>query len=208
MWDGLERRLEGAVVVLEPLEQRHAADLFAASRDPAIWRWLPRERPDRAAFEALVAEAVAAGAAGVEGPFATLDRASGRAIGSTRYLALRPEHRGLEIGWTWLDPAHWSSGANVESKLLLLEHAFDRLGCIRVEFKTDARNERSRAALAALPAEFEGVFRRHMVVPGGLRDSAYYSVIADDWPSVRRNLERRLARTRGDHNLAVRGRRH
>jgi RimJ/RimL family protein N-acetyltransferase len=194
MWDGLERRLEGDVVVLEPLEQRHAAGLFAASRDPAIWRWLPRERPDRAAFEALVAEAVAAGAAGVEGPFATLDRASGRAIGSTRYLALRPEHRGLEIGWTWLDPAHWSSGANVESKLLLLEHAFDRLGCIRVEFKTDARNERSRAALAALPAEFEGVFRRHMVVPGGLRDSAYYSVIADDWPEVRANLRGRLAR--------------
>jgi RimJ/RimL family protein N-acetyltransferase len=146
-----------------------------------------------------VAEAVAAREAGLEGPYATVDRVSGRAIGSTRYLALRPEHRGLEIGWTWLDPAHWAGGANVESKLLLLEHAFDRLGCIRVEFKTDARNERSRAALATLPAQFEGVFRRHMVVPGGLRDSAWYSVIADDWPQVRANLRRRLARKRSGH---------
>jgi N-acetyltransferase len=196
MWDGLMRRLEGDVVVLEPLAPRHAADLYAASRDEAVWRWLPRPRPDRAELDAMIAEAVAAREAGLEGPYATLDRATGRAIGSTRYLALRREHRGLEIGWTWLAPARWSSGANVESKLLLLEHAFDRLGCIRVEFKTDARNQRSRAALAALPAQFEGIFRRHMVVPGGLRDSAYYSVIVDDWPQVRANLERRLARKR------------
>jgi N-acetyltransferase len=194
MWDGLMRRMEGEVVVLEPLELRHAADLYEASRDEAVWRWLPRLRPTRAELDALIADAVAACEAGVEGPYATLDRASGRAIGSTRYLALRPEHRGLEIGWTWLDTAYWSTGANVESKLLLLEHAFDRLGCIRVEFKTDARNLRSRAALAALPAQFEGIFRRHMVVPGGLRDSAWYSVIVDDWPRVRANLERRLAR--------------
>jgi N-acetyltransferase len=194
MWDGLMRRLEGEVVVLEPLELRHAADLYDASRDEAVWRWLPRLLPTRAELDALIADAVAAREAGAEGPFATLDRASGRAIGSTRYLALRPEHRGLEIGWTWLDPAYWSTGANVESKLLLLEHAFDRLDCIRVEFKTDARNHRSRAALAALPAQFEGIFRRHMVVPGGLRDSAWYSVIVDDWPQVRANLERRLAR--------------
>jgi N-acetyltransferase len=194
MWDGLMRRLEGEVVVLEPLELRHAADLYDASRDEAVWRWLPRLLPTRAELDALIADAVAAREASAEGPFATLDRASGRAIGSTRYLALRPEHRGLEIGWTWLDPAYWSTGANVESKLLLLEHAFDRLDCIRVEFKTDARNHRSRAALAALPAQFEGIFRRHMVVPGGLRDSAWYSVIVDDWPQVRANLERRLAR--------------
>ena len=90
-------------------------------------------------------------------------------------------------------PSTWQTGANVEAKLLMLEHAFERLDCLRVEFKTDARNERSRAALAALPAQFEGVFRRHMVVPYGLRDSAYYSVIADDWPRVRDNLRRRLA---------------
>jgi N-acetyltransferase len=196
MWDGLMRRMEGEVVVLEPLGPEHADDLFAASRDEAIWAWLPRARPSREELAALIADAVAAREAGAEGPYATLNAATGRAIGSTRYLALRPEHRGLEIGWTWLDPAHWSSGANVESKLLLMEHAFDRLDCIRVEFKTDARNERSRAALAALPAQFEGVFRRHMVVPTGLRDSAYYSVIVDEWAGVREQLEARLARKR------------
>jgi N-acetyltransferase len=196
VWKRAAQRLEGDQVVLEPLEPRHADDLYHASRDEAVWRWLPRTRPDRAELDALIAEALAERAAGREVPFATVDRASGRAIGSTRYLALRPEHRGLEIGWTWLDPAYWSGGANVEAKLLLLEHAFERLDCIRVEFKTDARNERSRAALAALPAQFEGIFRRHMVVPGGLRDSAWYSVIAEEWPAVRANLERRLRERR------------
>jgi RimJ/RimL family protein N-acetyltransferase len=190
------RRMEGEVVVLEPLGPQHADDLYAASRAAEIWQWLPCAQPTRAELDALIGEAVAAREAGEEGPYATLHRASGRAIGSTRYLALRPEHRGLEIGWTWLDPAYWSTGANVESKLLLMEHAFDRLDCIRVEFKTDARNERSRAALAALPAQFEGIFRRHMVVPSGLRDSAYYSVVVDEWPAVRARLHERLARQR------------
>lgn len=104
---------------------------------------------------------------------------------------LRPEHRSLEVGWTWLARAVWETGVNVEAKLLMLEHAFERMGCQRVEFKTDARNARSRAALAALPAAFEGILRRHMVMPYGVRDSAYYSVIADEWPEVRAQLEHR-----------------
>jgi RimJ/RimL family protein N-acetyltransferase len=121
------------------------------------------------------------------------DRVTGAPLGSTRYLALRPEHHGLEIGWTWLARGAWGTGANTETKLLLLEHAFGELGCIRVEFKTDARNERARAALAALPARFEGVFRKHMVVRGGeLRDSAWYSILDDEWPEVRRGLEARV----------------
>jgi len=132
--------------------------------------------------------------AGREWAFATVWRPTGRVVGSTRFMALRPVHRGLEIGWTWLDPRIWRTGANVEAKLLMLTHAFETVDCIRVEFKTDARNERSRAALAALPASFEGVFRNHMVMPYGLRDSAYYSVIADDWPRVRANLRERLHR--------------
>jgi RimJ/RimL family protein N-acetyltransferase len=122
-----------------------------------------------------------------------VDVGTGEPIGSTRYLALRPEHKGLEIGWTWLAPAYWRTGANVEAKLLMLEHAFEDLGCLRVEFKTDARNEISRGALAALPAQFEGIFRKHMLVRGGeRRDSAYYSIIDDEWPEVRDNLGRRL----------------
>jgi len=194
--DGLRAQLEGSLVRLEPLEDRHAVGLFDASRDPAVWRWLalPGGPPSRETLDGWLEESLAESAAGREWAFATVWRETGRVIGSTRFMALRPAHRGLEIGWTWLDPVVWRTGANVEAKLLMLEHAFATVGCIRVEFKTDARNDRSRAALAALPASFEGVFRNHMVMPYGLRDSAYYSVIADDWPRVRANLRERLHR--------------
>ncbi len=196
-WPGLRRRLEGRLVVLDPLGPEHAEDLYEASRDPLIWRWLPYDGGrSRAAFETWLAHALGESAAGSEVAFATIDALTGHAIGSTRFMTLQPEHRGLEIGATWITPSHWSTGANVEAKLLMLEHAFERLGCIRVEFKTDARNERSRGALEALPAQFEGIFRKHRVLAdGGLRDSAYYSIVDDDWPEVRANLERRLGRS-------------
>ncbi len=127
--------------------------------------------------------------------FATRDKRTNSIVGSTRYLNVRPGDRVVEIGWTWLNPSAWETGANVEAKLLMLGHAFDALGCVRVEFKTDARNARSRAAISALPAQFEGVLRKHMTVPDvGVRDSAYFSVVDDEWPEVRANLERRLAR--------------
>jgi N-acetyltransferase len=133
--------------------------------------------------------------AGTEGPFTTRDAPTGKVIGSSRFLNVRPADRVVEIGWTWLHPSAWRSGADVEAKLLMMRHAFETLDCVRVEFKTDARNERSRAALAALPAKFEGILRNHMIVPDvGRRDSAYYSVIDSEWPEVRANLERRLAR--------------
>jgi RimJ/RimL family protein N-acetyltransferase len=183
-------------VVLEPLGPRHAEDLKRVAADPAIWRWFPYALGTADEVAAWLEQRLEEAAAGREGYFATIDRASGRAIGSSGYSALRPEHRGLEIGGTWLAPAAWGTGANIEAKLLMLEHAFGELGCRRVEFKTDARNERSRAALAALPASFEGIFRHHMVVPydDGVRDSAYFSVIAPEWPQVRENLVARLAR--------------
>jgi N-acetyltransferase len=201
MWENVARRLEGSLVVLEPLEPRHEQGLFEAARDPRIWQYLPfdaggTDNPSetRAAFGSWFEAALAASERGSEAAFATLDAESGDPIGSTRYLALRPAHRGLEIGWTWLAPSFWGTGANVEAKLLMLEHAFGSLGCVRVEFKTDARNERSRAALAALPARFEGIFRKHMILPGRrYRDSAYYSIVDDEWPEVRTNLRRRLA---------------
>ena len=161
-----------------------------------MWRWLPIEQPrTRADWHAWMEEAFARAEAGLDRPFATILQSSGAAIGSTRFLALRPEHRSVEIGWTWLAPSAWGVGANVEAKLLQLEHAFESLGCRRVEFKTDALNERARPALAALPAQFEGIHRRHMLVRGGEnRDSAWYSIVEEEWPTVRDALRRRLLR--------------
>jgi N-acetyltransferase len=194
MWDGLSTRLEGRVVVLEPIAVEHGPGLFEAGADPEVWRWMPvHATASWAAFEAWLADAIERTRAGLEVAFATVDRVTGRPIGGTRFLALRPEHRGLEIGWTWLERQAWGGGANVEAKLLMLEHAFEHHGCMRVELKTDARNERSRRAIEALPARFEGVFRKHMLVQGGdVRDSAYYSIVDDEWPAVRANLEARL----------------
>ena len=194
MWKNLASVLEGKIVRLEPLARRHEKGLFEAARGERVWRWMPYDAGgSRQRFHAWLEDALAASAAGTEAAFATVDAGTGEPVGSTRYLSLRPEHRGLEIGWTWLAPAHWQTGANVEAKLLMLEHAFERLGCLRVEFKTDSRNERSRAALSALPAKFEGIFRKHMLVRGGeRRDSAYYSIIDDEWPEVRGNFMRRI----------------
>ena len=192
---GLAIPLEGELVALEPLEDRHADDLWAAAQAPEIWRWLAHVGSSREYFDRWFELSIGAHREGREGVFATRDRRSGELVGSTRYLAVRPADRALEIGWTWLNPSAWRRGINVEQKLLLLGHAFERLECVRVELKTDARNERSRAAMAALPAQFEGVMRNHMIVPDvGQRDSAYYSVIDSEWPAVRANLERRLGR--------------
>jgi RimJ/RimL family protein N-acetyltransferase len=193
-WKGLAARLEGRLVVVEPLTRAHAEGLRLAAADAAVWRWMTAPAHEPEGFEPWLEAALAAAEQGTEAPFAILLRESGEPVGSTRFMTLRPEHRGLEIGWTWHAPRVWGTGVNVETKLLLLAHAFETLGCMRVEFKTDARNERSRGALEALPARFEGIFAKHMLVRGGeVRDSAYYAITDDDWPAVRANLERRLA---------------
>ena len=193
-WNGLARRLEGRIIVLEPLVEAHEEELFAAAQDPDVWRWMSYNAVESAeTFHGWFDDALRATKAGDEAVFAVRSKESGNVIGSTRYMTLRPEHHGLEIGWTWLVPSAWGSGANAEAKFLLLQHAFDELGCIRVEFKTDARNERARVALEAIPARFEGIFRSHMLVRGGeRRNSAFYSVTDDDWPVVRTLLERRI----------------
>ncbi len=185
--------LTGRVVRLEPLSPEHEEGLWEASRDPRTWRWLSIVQPGtRDEFHAWLEQALAAAADGTELPLVTLCHK--QIAGSTRFLALRPEHGSVEIGWTWLHPAFWGTGANVEAKLLQLEHAFDVWGCRRVELKTDARNERSRRALEALGATFEGVHRKHMLVRGGVnRDSAWYSVTDDEWRAVRGRLQERLA---------------
>ena len=185
--------LEGELVRLEPLTPAHEDDLWEASRDERTWRWLSIVQPrTREGLRQWLDAALAT----EDLPFATVLRETGRAVGSTRFLNLHPEYRSVEIGWTWLAPAAWGTGVNVEAKLLLLEDAFERLGCRRVELKTDALNERSRGALEALPAQFEGIHRKHMLVRDGEnRDSAWYSVVDDEWPAVRANLLRRLGRS-------------
>jgi N-acetyltransferase len=184
--------LDGEIVRLEPLEHAHLDGLWEASRDPQIWTWLAIRQPrTRAELEVWLDEALA----GPDLPFATVLRERGTPVGSTRFMAPRPEHRSVEIGWTWLAPAAWGTGANVEAKLLMLEQAFDAWRCRRVELKTDALNDRSRRALEAVGARFEGIHRQHMLVRGGEnRDTAWYSIIDGEWPAVRERLLGRLGR--------------
>jgi RimJ/RimL family protein N-acetyltransferase len=191
-WPELWQPLAGRLISLEPLSAEHEAPLREAGGDAVVWRWMQLDGSSRDGFDRWFAHALAVAADGTEAPFVTVERASGRVLGSTRFLLLRPEHRGVEIGNTWLRRDAWGTGANAEAKLLMLEHAFTRCGCMRVEFKTDARNVESRRALEALPAAFEGVFRKHMLIHAGIRDSAYYAIVDDDWPEVRAKLERRL----------------
>jgi RimJ/RimL family protein N-acetyltransferase len=187
--------LEGTRIRLEPLRTDHLDDLRRVAFDAPLWRWTIMGEQDEAGLRRWLDTALANADAGIERPFATIDRASGRAVGSTRYLSIVPEHRRLEIGWTWIATALQRTGANREAKWLQLRHAFETLGANRVEFKTHARNEPSRTALAGIGARFEGVFRNHMIMPdGSLRDSAYFSVTSEDWPAVKARLEAGLAR--------------
>lgn len=175
---------------LEPLSLEHEEALWEASRDPRAWRFLAFSQPQtREAWRRWLEWHLELPNSI---PFATIVR--GVPLGQTSFLNLRPHDRSVEIGGTWLHADAWGTGANVEAKYLQLEHAFEVMGCVRVEFKTEATNERSRAALAALPAQFEGIHRKHMIVRDGeRRDSAWYSVLDDEWPDVKANLERRLA---------------
>jgi len=197
IWPPPEVPLEGGLVRLEPLVEAHREPLRSVAGHPEIWQWMDRRVSESAeGFDTWFDGRLLARKMGEENAFATLT-AGGDPLGSSSYLAPRPIHDGVEIGWTWLTPSAWRTGANVEAKLLMLEFAFAELGCMRVELKTDARNERSRGAMEALPARFEGIFRKHMLMPvTGVRDSAYFSIVDDEWPSVRQNLEQRLAGAR------------
>jgi RimJ/RimL family protein N-acetyltransferase len=191
--------LEGQFVRLEPLRLDHLDGLAEVAFDPALWEFTLARPVDRAGLEAWLQTALDNAAAGTEMPFATVDRASGRPIGSTRYLNIVPEHRRFEIGWTWLATTAQRTGANREAKLLQLTHGFEGLAANRIEFKTDSLNERSRTALLGIGAQFEGIFRNHMVMPDGrLRHSAYYSVIREDWPKVKARLNELLRHGRSD----------
>lgn len=190
--------LEGNIVRLEPLAMHHADDLARVALDPDLWRWIPTAVTTRDELDGYIAQALDERERGVALPFAVIDRASGAAIGSTRYAAIERADRRLEIGWTWYGRAWHRTGVNTECKLLLLTHAFETLGAIRVELKTDALNERSRAAILRLGAQQEGIFRNHRIIPstGRIRDTVYFSIIDREWPAVKARLEGFLARER------------
>jgi N-acetyltransferase len=194
----LTARLEGALVTLEPLAEEHRDGLWEAAGADEIWAWLAHLNQSREYFDAwfdatLASDAAGEGQPGESGTFAVRRNSDGLLVGSSRYLNVRRHDRVAEIGWTWFNPSVWQTGVNVETKLLMFTRAFETLGCVRVELKTDARNERSRGAMARLPAKFEGIMRKHMIVPDvGQRDSAYFSVIDEEWPDVRAALRARL----------------
>lgn len=190
--------LAGRHVRLEPLSPEHLPALCEVGLDPELWRWTlsvirtPEEMRD------YVETALRERDAGRALPFATVDAASGRAVGSTRFANPSEADGRVEIGWTWLGRAWQRTPANTEAKYLMLRHAFETLGCVRVEFKTDALNQRSRAAILRLGAVEEGVLRRHMRSQGGrMRDSVYFSILDDEWPAVKAGLEAKLARPPG-----------
>lgn len=185
--------LEGDHVRLEPLSlDDHLADLRTAGSDPTIFEWFTTDWSSPAAMRTFVEEALEAQADGTAIPFATVHRETGTAIGSTRFGAIAPEHRRVEIGWTWLAPAHQRTAANTEAKYLMLTHAFESWDCLRVELKTDSRNRKSRQAIERIGATEEGTLRKHMQTHQGTRDTVYYSIIDEEWPAVKADLEAKL----------------
>lgn len=186
--------LQGNWVRLEPLSEAHVPELAVAGGDEAIWEFMRYGNiTTLSGMRAWVMELLDAQAQGTDLPFAVIHLARGVAIGSTRYLEIRRFHRALEIGGTWYALAYQRTAVNTECKYLLLRHAFEDLGCLRVQFKTDVRNERSQRALERIGAVKEGVLRNHMVLlDGAIRHSVYYSIIDSEWPAVRALLERKL----------------
>ena len=189
----LERvTLDGRFVRLEPLEERHREAVRPAAQNAEIFTHMTPASGTM--FDPYFDNALRRTTDDHELGFVVWHKAERRAVGMTRYLNIEEAHRRLEIGSTWYEPSVWGSAVNPECKLLLMRHAFEQLQYVRVEYKTDVRNTRSRAAILKLGAKQEGIFRKHMIMPGGrVRDSVYFSVIDEEWPAVKASLERRLA---------------
>ena len=185
--------LEGRHVRLEPLSPTHHAGLSAVGLAPDLWRWIPTPVRTPEEMSGYIETALNEQSRGVSLPFALIEKAEGRAIGSTRYGNIDRAHHRVEIGWTWVTPGWQRTAINTEAKYLLLLHAFETLGCIRVELKTDSLNERSRAAILRIGAHEEGTFRNHMITSAGrIRHTVYFSIIDSEWPEVKARLESRL----------------
>ena len=186
--------LEGRFVRLEPLSLSHHAQLCESGLDFELWHWTPQNVRTPQEMRAYIEKALADQERGTSLPFATLDRASGKVIGSTRYLNIDVANFHVEIGATWLAKEWQQTAANTEAKYLMLRHAFENFGCIRVEFKTDSMNQRSRDAILRLGAKEEGTLRNHMLTwTGRIRHTIYFSIIDAEWPEVKKRLEKMLA---------------
>ena len=186
--------LEGQHVRLEALSLAHHAALTEVGLDDELWRWIvtPVRTPED--MRSYIETALREQAAGTALPFATVERASGRPIGSTRFLNIDGANRRVEIGATWIAKPWQRTAVNTEAKYLMLRHAFETLGCIRVELKTDSLNERSRKAILRIGAKEEGTFRNHMITSSGrLRHTVYYSIIDSEWPAVKARLLDKLS---------------
>jgi len=185
--------LEGKYVRLEPLLLAHHADLCQVGLDEDLLRWTESYIPTPDGLRAYIETALRLQAEGSALPFVVISKAVSRPIGSTRYGDIDTVHRRVEIGWTWYGRDFQRTAVNTESKYLLMRHAFETLGCLRVEFKTDVLNERSRKALLRIGAREEGIFRKHMLLPSGrIRDTAYYAIVDSEWPEVKERLEHML----------------
>lgn len=187
--------LTGRAVRLEPLAHAHIPDLAIAGADASIWQYMPYPpATTELAMRGWVEEILSRQARGTDLVFAVIHLASGRAIGSTRYMDIQPRNRGLEIGGTWYAVAHQRTAVNTECKYLLLRHAFEVYDCIRVQIKTDLRNQRSQRAIERLGAAREGVLRHQVIMPDGyFRSSVYYSILAEEWAGVKAKLEEKLS---------------
>jgi RimJ/RimL family protein N-acetyltransferase len=188
--------LTGQVIRLESLSLAHVPDLTVAGRDSSIWRFMLYGTIETEEdMHRWVTDLLDRQSQGTDLPFAVIHLETDRAIGATRYMDIRPHHRGLEIGGTWYASEYQHTAVNTECKYLLLRHAFEELGCIRVQFKTDLRNLRSQQALKRIGAVKEGILRSHMITPEGvIRDSVYYSILEAEWPAVKADLERMMSR--------------
>jgi RimJ/RimL family protein N-acetyltransferase len=185
--------LEGRYVRLEPLSLAHLGDLCEVGLDEDLWRWIPQAVRTPEEMRAYIETALREQQAGLALPFATVERASGRAIGSTRFGNIERAHRRLEIGWTWIGRQWQRTAVNTEAKYLMLRHAFETLGAMRVELKTDSLNERSRRAILRLGAVEEGVFRKHMMTASGrVRHTVYFSIVDEEWAGVKGRLEGKM----------------
>jgi RimJ/RimL family protein N-acetyltransferase len=198
-WIKYPARFVGDTIDLFSLEKSHFDQLFESAKDKRIWEFYPIDCSDRNKFVAHYTELLAAREKGNHYPFVILDKKTNRFIGSTSLYDIHSKDRNLEIGWTWLHPDYWATDVNFESKLLLLSYCFDKLKCVRVQFRTNDQNLRSQKAIQKIGGKFEGILRKNKIRDdGSIRSSVYYSIVDDEWENVRQKLLFGLAQKRNN----------